>query len=248
MPAPERFFTEDRKQKLTKAAHQRHSCRVYTGELSVGDWSALSYTAGRCVLPGARLVLMRVDETLFTGMVLGVGRITGCRKVAAVLIDPAEPMAHVHAGFIGEVFCLEAEQMGLGTCWVGGTYRKKQITGLPLNGGETLLCVIAVGTPAAKAGSEHRRKPLEHLTRGDISAWPQEYRGAAELVRIAPSAVNLQPWTMEAEENAFLISGADRSQTDLGIAMCHAELALTTPHRWRCTAERGRTLLCAERV
>ena len=162
-----------------------------------------------------------------------MGRITGCGAIAAVVASIALPEGRVNAGILGEAFCLEATAMGLGTCWVSGSYRKKQLT-LPLKPDEALLAAIAVGVPEKKNAAEtRRRKSLDRLCKGDTGLWPEEVRQAAQAVQIAPSAMNLQPWTMSLEQNRFAIDVPDRSRLELGIALCHAELALTSPHTWR---------------
>ena len=150
-----------------------------------------------------------------------------------VIASSEVPHSKAHAGILGEAFCLEATAMGLGTCWMTGTYRKKLLV-VSLQPGEAVLGVIAVGHPAEGAiqPANRRRKPLDKLCRGDIRQWPEELRRTARAVQMAPSALNLQPWEMSLEGARFMIDTSDRAQIDLGIALCHAELLLTTPHTW----------------
>ena len=172
-----------------------------------------------------------MPEGLFSGALLGMGRITGCGAIAAVVASIALPEGRVHAGILGEAFCLEATAMGLGTCWVSGSYRKRLLT-LPLKPDEALLAVIAVGTPEKRPADTRRRKSLDRLCKGDTSLWPEEVRRAAQAVQLAPSAMNLQPWTMSLEQGRFVLDVPDRSRLELGIALCHAELALSSPRAW----------------
>lgn len=229
----EKLFNAAQRDRLSNAIPKRVSCRAYTASPTAGDWAALCFTAGRYEMPGARLQLLRVDESLFTGTLLSTGRVTGCTAIAAVIASSAVPQSKVNAGILGEAFCLEATALGLGTCWMTGTYRRKLLT-LPLQSGEAILGIIAVGYPADGAiqPGNRRRKPLERLCRGDIRQWPEELRKAARAVQMAPSAMNLQPWEMSLEGARFMLDASDRSQLDLGIALCHAELLLTTPHTW----------------
>ena len=73
---------------------------------------------------------------------------------------------------------------------------------------------------------------LAAICTSDSAAWPDSCRRAAELVRVAPSAMNLQPWMLSWERGCFAVDCAERTQLDLGIALCHAELALRMPHTW----------------
>lgn len=50
--------------------------------------------------------------------------------------------------------------------------------------------------------------------------------------------MNLQPWTLSFTASRFEIDSGDRSALDLGIALCHAEAALRTPHRWHFAQSR----------
>lgn len=238
MTALETLFSPMQKEKLRQAAQFRTSCRSFTGAPDSAAFAALSYAIGRCAMPGARLALTSVADSLFTGTILGMGRITGCQMAAVVIACGTEPLCRVHAGILGEAFVLEATAQGLGTCWVSGSYRRKQLQ-IPLQAQETVLAVIAVGTPeqALKAPENRRRKPLEKL----ITSVPEGGTAldAAQLVRLAPSAMNLQPWRMEALPDGFALSFSDRALLDGGIALCHAELAMRGQHRWVYTNAHG---------
>lgn len=226
----DKLFTPARRTELANAVPDRFSCRTFAGEISLADWSTLTYLAGRYTLPGVRLALTHADDGLFTGMLLGPGRVTGCRAVFAVYIDTFIPNAALNAGFAGEALCLELTVLGLASCWLTGTFRRAQLEG-GARRDEQLLGIIALGRPAEQAGSR-RRKQLDRICRSAPDAWRAEYRRAAELVRLAPSAMNMQPWALAEENDTLCLDGSDRAQLDLGIAMCHAELALTMPHAW----------------
>lgn len=228
----EKLFNPAQRQRLYEAIPQRYSCRSYAGAPSPADWAALSYAAERYRLPGTRLFLHSVSPEIFTGIVLNYGRITGCTTIAVLAASIAEPHARINAGILGEAFCLEASAMGLGTCWVAGTYKRKQLA-LPLEADETVLSIIAVGVPEKNAPPDVRkRKSLDRICKGDFRLWPQELQRVAAAVQLAPSAINLQPWEMQLAADRFILTAPQLQQLDLGIAICHAELALTEPHAW----------------
>lgn len=232
MTTLEKLFNPAQRQRLYEAIPTRYSCRSYVGAPSTADWASLSYAAERFALPGARLFLHTVSPDIFTGIVLGYGKITGCTTIAVLAASIATPHSRIHAGILGEAFCLEATVLGLGTCWVAGTYKKKQLA-LPLAADETVLSIIAVGVPEkATPPDARKRKSLDRICKGDIRLWPQELRRVAEAVQIAPSAINLQPWEMELTADRFILNAPERQQLDLGIAVCHAELAMENPHTW----------------
>lgn len=246
MTALDKLFNPAQKKRLTAAIPARVSCRAYTAAPSTADWASLAYAAERYRLPGARLALCRVDEVLFTGTLLGMGRITGCTTVAAVIASPEESLSRLHAGILGEAFVLEATSLGLGTCWVSGTYRKRMLT-VPLDGDEAVLCIIAVGAPAPDSmdASSRKRKPIERVAKG-YDRWPATYRDVARAVQLAPSAMNMQPWQLMLDGKRFILDGGDRAQLDLGIALCHAELTLPPHGPWQFGSSRGEPLCWTE--
>lgn len=245
MTTLERLFNPVQRARLLEAIPHRYSCRSYAGAPSPADWAALSYAAGRYAMPGTRLFLATVPADIFTGIVLNYGRITGCTTIAVLAASIGEPHARLYAGVLGEAFCLEAAAMGLGTCWVAGTYKRKQLE-LPLQADETVLSIIAVGVPDKSAApGARKRKSLDRICKGDHRLWPEELQRVAAAVQIAPSAINLQPWEMALEQDRFSLNAPLLHQLDLGIAVCHAELALASPHTWRFGDGKREPLACA---
>lgn len=167
-------------------------------------------------------------------------------------------------GYCLEKVVLEATALGLGTCWLGGTFRRSRFARwIDLAADELLPVIIPVGYPAEKkrlseailpSGSTGRRKPWHTLFfNGDVKTPLTEeeagpYRNALEAVRLAPSALNGQPWRIiKGREGCFRLYlkenriynrtlGRLRLQhVDMGIAMSHFELAAreqALPGRW----------------
>jgi len=165
-------------------------------------------------------------------------------------------------GFSFEKLVLCAQAAGIGTVWIGGTMNRavfESATGLEAD--ERMICVTPVGYPAKKrsiretmmrkAVKADSRKPWEELFfRGDFqtplteaglrdAAGPESAAAAdaLEMVRLAPSAVNKQPWRVVALDGAYhfyekkdrgYVSEAtgDLQKCDVGIAVCHFVSAL----------------------
>lgn len=114
-------------------------------------------------------------------------------------------------GYCLEKIILFLTNLGFGTCWLGGTYKKTGFAAaIGLGDDELLPAITPVGYPAdkrriiermmrfgAKAGN---RKPWEELfffpggDAGDEQTKAGNYREALEALRLAPSASNKQPW------------------------------------------------------
>jgi hypothetical protein len=164
-------------------------------------------------------------------------------------------------GFALERIVLQLTAMGLGTCWLAGTWRRGGFAeGLGLDADEMLPAVTPVGRPAARrsavdavfragAGSS-RRLPWERIfsvSREEAGPWA----ACLEAVRRGPSAANGQRWRIAKEPGrpvfhlglAGPAPGHSSRRLDAGIAMCHfalvaAELGLAGA--WSAAGSAGR--------
>jgi len=169
-------------------------------------------------------------------------------------------------GYLMESIILHATSLGLGTCWLGGTFRRSRFAAaMKLRENERMPAVCAVGFMAGKrtvvdrlfrtgAGSAGRKGRDEIFFDGEFGVPLDEgstgpYDVPFEMVRLAPSASNKQPWRIVADDGTFhffltrnrgydrLIKAADLQRVDMGIAMCHFGLAcaeLGLRGRWVC--------------
>ncbi len=157
-------------------------------------------------------------------------------------------------GFCLERIILKATSLGLGTCWLGGTFKRASFARqMDLQPGELLPAITPVGYPAEDinhrdqltrlAVKAKNRKSRAELFYGPDGKTPlgQEnnnpYHDALEAVRLGPSASNRQPWRISRDEKGkyhlYLMEnkiynrlmGKIRLQNiDMGIAMCHFAL------------------------
>lgn len=161
------------------------------------------------------------------------------------------PDACADFGYVFEGLVLAATELGLGTCWLGGTFsRGAAASAIALAPDELLPAISPVGYPADRrtlvdaafrlgAGSDGR-KPWRELFFDGEPGRPLpasalgEWAGIFEAVRRAPSASNRQPWrfVMDAPGRVRLLFAENPTynralapvsiqQVDLGIAMRH---------------------------
>lgn len=114
-------------------------------------------------------------------------------------------------GYVVEHVILYATSLGLGTCWLGGTFAKSRFSAkLGLREDELLPAVIATGYCAAKRrilesfirqqANAEQRFPWERLFFDGTFGVPLTRDAAGpfatvlEMVQIGPSASNKQPW------------------------------------------------------
>ena len=167
--------------------------------------------------------------------------------------DLDESSNYIDYGYCFERAVLFLTDMGLGTCWIGGTFNKGGFSKKILAVAEEVVPAVSpFGYTAKKstalekllrlfAVSDKRipwsqiffdgdfTKPLEEKEAGN-------YKNVLEMVRIAPSASNKQPWRIvfQKDKNTFHFfiqrsksyptAYKNLQKIDLGIAMCHFEL------------------------
>ncbi len=191
------------------------------------------------------------------------GFIKGVRYFIAGAVGMGEN-AEVDYGFALERIILEMTALGLGTCWLGGTFSRKEYGKvLKLAEGDFIPAVTPVGHSAEKRGTVERlvrwgaksdsRLPFEQLfftqdfSTPLASADAGRFAEVLEAVRRGPSASNKQPWRLVQRDDGWhfflvrtpgygkLVKAADLQKIDMGIAMCHFEIAahaLKLPGKW----------------
>ncbi len=154
-----------------------------------------------------------------------------------------------HFGFLMEKIILHATDMGLGTCWLGGTFNRSLFsTKIHKKEDEIVPAITPIGFSV-------KRTIKEKVIRRFIKAnnrllWNQlffkhdfntpvhpeeipDYKELLEMVRIGPSAGNKQPWriirdTERKNFNFYIVKETGSYNQfpplDIGIAVCHFDL------------------------
>ena len=155
-------------------------------------------------------------------------------------------------GYELEAFILYATSLGLGTCWLGGTFKKGEFAKTMNLGTDEILPIVSpigcisdsphiVGSLLRVVAGSNNRKPWKELFFNGSFQIPlseneaSEFKTSLEMVRLAPSASNKQPWRIVKDGNNFHfylcrtkgygnMLDFDIQRVDMGIAMCHFEL------------------------
>lgn len=134
----------------------------------------------------------------------------------------------LNAGYILQQLVLALTSMDLGTCWVGmAKPEETEFEGMPF----VILVVFGEAAESVhrESVSEFKRKNFDDIT--DIHG----HGGLLGVVRLAPSAVNSQPWLFTAWRDKIVIARTKQNmvkavfldrfnQIDMGIAMCHLQI------------------------
>ena len=148
-------------------------------------------------------------------------------------------MVYESYGYLMEQLVLKATELGLGTCWLG-YFNKSFFKGITLAKDEILPAVCVVGYPGEKGTFSTRKKWgslffIKNFKTPITKELAGNYAEALELLRLAPSSGNTQPWRVVKETNRdtfhFYKKSIDRHyekrklhNIDVGIALCHFEL------------------------
>ena len=161
----------------------------------------------------ARVVVVRdVPDIVFTGFVGSYGRVL--RAPSALLMVGTETARSFQegVGYLGEAAILEATSLGAGDVLDRRFLRQTVASTLvPLAPGERVLAISPLGyaAPRPRAGERmmkrvvgaHKRKAREEIAPGfDEESWPAWAAEGVRLARVAPSAVNRQPWRFELDK------------------------------------------------
>lgn len=136
-------------------------------------------------------------------------------------------------GYYGEDLILKITNLGLGTCWVGGTYDNSNLI-IPDN--EELVCVILIGNIqkllkdniVRTLVSSKNRKDIKERIITDTEKMPRWIINGLEAIKLAPSAMNSQKPTIYYKKDIITIKVPNNAKfdlVDLGIAKKHFEIA-----------------------
>lgn len=234
---------------------KRKSIRSYDGRpLTAEDKTAIENKIQE-ILQEERSIRAGLDITLVqagadgTGKLGTYGVIKGAQNFLCMTVNETEEAMEI-AGYEFEKLVLYATGLGLGTVWLAGTFNRSQFRGaLKLSEGRRFPIVSPIGYPSDKkrwidaffrknANSDNRRSWDQLFFENDFDTpLSREHAGdyalPLEMLRLAPSAVNFQPWRILKDENGFHFYRArkgkgkmplDLQRLDVGIAACHFEL------------------------
>ena len=213
-----------------EAIRARHSVRRYTDHPITPDVvAALNQTIDSCNRDGdLRIQLVLEDARTFRSFFTHYGAFSGVKNYFAI-VGKGENLSE-RAGYQGERLVLEAQRLGLNTCWVALTYSKRRSHDrLNFGPGEKLVCVIALGYGVTQ-GHGHKIKSFNQVTRVNGEP-PQWFRDGVEAALLAPTAINQQQFRFELVGDRQVRAVAKLgfySKIDLGIVKLHFEIGAGT--------------------
>lgn len=211
---------------ILEAIKQRHSVRAYTDQVIEDDVRDIldELVEDINAESGLHIQIRYDDPAGFDSKLAHYGRFRNVNNYIVLAGDKDEDIEE-KCGYYGEKLVIEAQRLGLNTCWVALTFNKKMVKTL-IPDGEKLCMVIALGY-GENQGVERKSKTVEQVTvsKGHMPKW---FRDGAEAALLAPTAVNQQKFKMGVKDGEPLVLVDGRgvnTKVDLGIVKYHFEVA-----------------------
>lgn len=209
---------------MKEAIRERHSVRAFTDQKIDGETEAqLREAIEECNKEsGLHIQLCLNEPNAFQASQPHYGKFQNCRNYFAVVAKPGDDEK---CGYYGEKLVLLAQTLGLNTCWVALTYKKKEAV-YQCDPGERLRIVIAVGYGQTQ-GTPHRSKYVGRLytCMDGLEDWSEE---GMEYALMAPTAINQQSFRFRVQDDEVSAWAkptlAGNTKIDLGIVKLHFEI------------------------
>lgn len=211
---------------LLEAIEARHSVRRYLDKpIEAEKAQTLQAVIDECNAEGGLHIQLVLEEPrAFAGKLAHYGRFAGVKNYIA-LVGPDSSDLNVTLGYYGERLVLEAQCLGLNTCWVALTFSKKAAA-VDIAAGEQLAAVISLGYGESQ-GHGHKIKRVEQVSKVD-GEMPEWFRRGVEAALLAPTAINQQQFKFVLREPRTVVAKRGigiYTQLDLGIVKYHFEVA-----------------------
>jgi nitroreductase len=210
---------------MSELIRRRYSCRTYQPQPIAPDLQKtfVDFLTSNCTGPlgtPGRFMLVAATEDDRAAL-KGLGTYGFIKDAPGFILGAvaAEPKALEDFGYLLEQVILRATALGLGTCWLGGTFSKSSFAErISLRRDELMPAVASVGHAVdgsrdkdrirRSAGSNFRlpadvlffeggfSRPISRAVAGPLA-------DVLEAVRWAPSASNKQPWRLVHTETGW---------------------------------------------
>lgn len=236
---------------IEETIKKRTSVRTYEAlKLTSSDMEKIRREIEQLTTPfGANVTIQIIEkDTNMNGEKLGTyGVIKGAKTYLGLITENTE-MGLLAAGYQFENLILFATNMGLATVWLAATFSREQFEKvLDIKENQLFPAISPIGYGSNKKSltesvmrktmKSDQRKPWETLFYMNNFETVLErsnagrYENALEMLRIAPSATNAQPWRVLKIDNTYHFFITFKSNTgedeqmikkvDLGIALSH---------------------------
>lgn len=186
-------------------------------------------------------------EDFVSGLIGSYGKIEAPHYIIAFTSEDRKNL--VNLGYVLEKIVLEITRLEVATCWMGSHFDEEELKEeFSTSKGMTPQVLVAFGEPGEgevalrEDPDEAKRKDLSEIILGEIGEVPKDWVEIIDAAKMAPSAMNSQPWRFEVGEGGthlFIKSGegimnklgetfgnlGEMNRIDAGIALRHVKIA-----------------------
>lgn len=208
---------------LLEAMKERHSVRKYQ-DLPIEEEKVKLINDKIAKLmeqSGLKMQLFTNEPQAFDGNKPHYGSFVCCKNYITIVGRSEQKEA---CGYFGEELVLYAQTLGLNSCWVALTFKKRAIK-LDIAKGEKLLIVISLGYGQTN-GTPHKSKQPHQVAKLNESS-PDWFKKGVEAALLAPTAINQQQFYLELVDEETVKAMAKMgpcNKIDLGIVKYHFEI------------------------
>lgn len=247
---------------IQEAIRKRYSCRTYSAEPLQKDHLATLSEFLETLQRGPFGSSARFSIIASTHddqhALKGLGAYGSVKDPQAFLVGAIETTSTSleEYGYLVEQAVLKATELGIGTCWIGGIFTRSRFAErIQLSENEHIPAIVAMGYESEDARNGFIRRTVKGFQRLQFEQLffdtnygtpiqrdsAQQYTQPLEMLRLAPSASNKQPWRVVRQERSWhfylqrtkgygkgsllfsVLRLPDLQRVDMGIAMCHFE-------------------------
>lgn len=212
---------------LLEAARQRHSVRRYDPRpIEQEKTDRLRAIVDQCNREGLlNIQLVTDDKKAFGSWLVHYGQFSGVNHYFALVGEAADDLDE-RLGYYGERLVLEAQRMGLNTCWAALTYRRNSKR-VSVGANEKYRAAIALGYGLTQGAAHKVKSPAQVSNVSEKT--PDWFRRGVECALMAPTAINQQKFYFQYNDDKTVSATTRRGffeRMDLGIAKYHFEVGI----------------------
>jgi len=220
-------------EELIKNIKERHSVRDYLDkDINLDDLAIINPEIEKINREhDLHFQLVTNSKETFSKFILPYGRLNAYHYLA--LVGKKCDNLEEKVGYYGEKLVILAESLSLDTCWVGGTYSKRNAK-VKVGKDEKLVAIIAIGY-GTNHGHQRKSKTISEVTT-TVDGVPEWFLKGIEMALLAPTAINQQKFTFtyNKDDSVSLKAGkGPYTKVDLGIVKYHFEVGANKHINWQ---------------
>ena len=217
-------MTAANREEYLRIMETRHSVRQYTGRPIPAETREKlgAYLSRINEESGLHIQIVYDEPECFGAALAKYGRFGGCRDYISLVGKKDIPDLDERCGYYGELLVLEAQRLGLNTCWAALTHGKSKAE-TDRDEREVIIISLGYGTTSGNARKSKTPEEVSNIT-SDSPAW---FREGVHAALLAPTAVNQQKFRFTRTGGKVRAEAGKIGpclKIDLGIVKCHFEI------------------------